>query len=90
MFFENIAEMAVHVQAVDICFSPLKQPWNKGDTTAFHSKVVVKDARKSVIKGQLISDQNLSSVGRRGQTVAISNSISIHMNTDTHVHRPFK
>ena len=57
MFFGNLAEMAVHVQAVDICLSPLKQPWNKGDTIPFHSKVVVKGARKSVIKSQLLSDQ---------------------------------
>ena len=51
-------EMAVHVQAVDICFLLSNSLGTRVIlTTPFHSKVVVKDARKSVIKSQLISDQ---------------------------------
>ena len=48
MVFGNIVEMAMHVQAVDICFSPLGIGNRVIPTTPLHGNVVVKDTRKSV------------------------------------------
>ena len=80
--------MAVHVKAVDICFSPLG---TRVIQHHFIAKLLSRMPGRVSSKVNSYLTRNLSRLRKKRSDSTISNSVSsIYMNTDSLIHRPFK